>query len=290
MWLFRTVWLPLLAQVMLGQLRSAEAQSELEYNDARVVAIRNTLIAAEAPGLIREIHFEAGAYIEQHATLITLNSETYQADYEIALAEEAIARLQASNRVKVEYAQKSAEVTENTLTKSVAANRQYSRTIPQTEIEKLQLQLEQARLSGEQALMELDAAEWTVKLKQKMTQGARVKLDSRTVRAPLSGTIAQVLVQPGQWVNAGEPVARIIDLNHLRVEGYFRQDLIRRVKVGSSATFTYTLDGETMRVLAKVSFVSPEVVEGIFQVRADFENPKRLHVPGVQGKLVLQAP
>ncbi len=64
---------------------------------------------------------------------------------------------------KVEYAQKSAEVSEKTLAKSVAANRQYAKTVPITELEKLQLQLDQARLSGEQAIMELDAAQWTVK-------------------------------------------------------------------------------------------------------------------------------
>lgn len=268
-------------------LNCAQAQSEAEYNEARLVAVHNTLVSSEAPGVIRTVEIQAGADVPRHAVLATLNAETFQADYDVALAEEEIAKLQAANRAKVEYAEKSAEVTEKTLAKSLAANRQFAKTIPVTELERLQLQLDQARLSGEQAIMELDAAKWTVKLKERMTHAARVKLDSRILRAPFDGTIAQLLVQPGQWVGAGEPIVRLIDLHKLRVEGYFRQDLIDRIKVGGTGTFTYTLDGQTQRVPAKISFVSPEIVEGIFQVRADILNQDRIHKPGVQGKLTL---
>ena len=266
---------------------SARAQTELEYNDARVVAVHNTIVSSEAPGIVRSIAIEPGAEVDQQSELVTLNSETFLADYEVAQAEEAIARLQATNRSKLEYANKTAEVTEKTLSKSMAANRQFARTIPSTELERLQLELDQAKLSGEQALMELDAAQWTVKLKEKMTHATKVKLDSRIVRAPFRGTVAQVLIQPGQWVNAGEPIARVIDLERLRVEGYFRQDLIRRIQVGSTGNFTYKLGGQTLSIPVKVSFVSPEIVEGIFQVRADIDNRQRLHLPGIQGKLTL---
>ncbi len=119
---------------------------------------------------------------------------------------------------------------------------------------------------------------------------ARVKLDSRIIRAPFDGTIAQLLVQPGQWVNAGEPIARVIDLERLRVEGYFRQDLVTRIKPGGSGHFTYTLDGQTKRVPVKVSFVSPRLSKASFQVRADIDNHDRAHMPGVQGKLTLEMP
>lgn len=278
------------ALACMSWVGSAHGQTDLEYNEARIVPVHNTLVASEAPGIVRTIGIQAGDEIHEQDVLVTLNAETFQADYDVALAEQQIAKLQAANRAKVEYAQKSAEVTEKTLAKSVAANRQYAKTIPSTEIERLQLQLDQARLSGEQASMELEAAVWTVKLRERMTHAARVKLDSRTVRAPFTGTIAQLLVQPGQWVAAGEPIARVIDLKRLRVEGYFRQDLIGRIKVGGTGSFTYLLDGQTKRVPVKVSFVSPEIVEGIFQVRADIDNADRQHIPGVQGKLTLDAP
>ncbi len=276
-----------LAMSWLSLANCVQAQQTATYDAARLVSVHNTLVSSEAPGIIRTIEIEAGAEVDEHATLVVLNAETFKADYEVALAEEEIAKLQAENRVKVLYAQKTAEVTEKTLAKSVDANVQFARTIPSTEIEKLQLQLDQAILSGEQAQMEFDVAQWTSRLKQKVVAASRIKLDSRTIRSPLAGTIAQVLVQPGQWVNAGEPIVRVLDLDHLRVEGYFSQDLIRHIRPGTTGSFIYTLGGEVTRVPVRVSFVSPEIVEGIFQVRADVDNRNRAYVPGTTGKLTL---
>ncbi len=76
------------------------AQTELEYNDARIVAVYNTLVASEAPGVIRTIDIAAGDEVQKQAVLATLNSETFQADVDVALAEEQIARLQAANHAQ----------------------------------------------------------------------------------------------------------------------------------------------------------------------------------------------
>jgi len=48
--------------------------------------------------------------------------------------------------------------------------------------------------------------------------GAVLVIDELPVRAPLSGTIAAVSVVPGQTVTAGQVVARIVNLDRVRVE------------------------------------------------------------------------
>ena len=170
------------------------------------------------------------------------------------------------------------------------ANQQYARTIPSTEIERLRLQYDQARLSGDQAALELEVARWTAKLKTRTKDAALIKLDNRLIRAPFSGTIAQVHVQLGQWVNAGDPIVRIVDLKKLRVEGYFQQEFIRKIKVGNAGTFEYKIGDEVVQAPVKVIFVSPEVVEGIFQVWAELDNSNLIHIPGMQGKLAIELP
>ncbi len=267
---------------------SVKAQGTAKYEGARIVATYNTIISSEAPGIVKEIGTQAGELVAANDVLVRLNSDIYQAEFEVAAAEEEIAKLQATNQVNLEYAQKSAEVTEKTLAKSMNANRQFAKTISSTEIERLQLQLEQARLSGEQAAMEFDVAQWTATLRARSKQAAQVKLDNRVIRSPFSGTIAQIYIQPGQWINAGEPIARVIDLGNLRVEGYFNKDLVRRMKVGSSGSFQYTIGDVVTQVPVKVTFVSPEVVEGIFQVWAEIDNSERIHIPGLQGTLSLE--
>jgi multidrug efflux pump subunit AcrA (membrane-fusion protein) len=43
-------------------------------------------------------------------------------------------------------------------------------------------------------------------------------IDRLPVRAPISGLVADVLATPGQWVQAGQPLVRVLDPAHLRVE------------------------------------------------------------------------
>ncbi len=282
----RNAW-PWFAVLILVQAGTLYGQADFEYRNARMGAINNTLVSSETPGIVKTIDIQSGLEIEEHAALVQLNTEVYLADFEVAEAEEQIAELNAGNRVNLEYAEKSAAVTEKTLLKSLEANRAFAKTISSTEISRLQLELDKAVLSGQQAALEFESAQWMSKLRERKRRAAKVLLENRTIRAPFGGTVAQVHVQLGQWVNTGEPIARIIDLDHLRVEGYFSQELVRQVKVGCEATYEYSLGGEIVRVPVTVSFVSPEVVEGIFQVWADLDNTERKHVPGVQGTLTL---
>ena len=254
---------------------------------ARLVPILNTRVASEAPGIVRSIEIKVGQMVSKDDVLVRLNDEMFVAEFDVASAEEEIASLEATNRVNIEYAEKSAEVAAAILEKSLGANRLFAKAIPATEIQKLQLELEQARLSGEQAMMELDVAAWTQTLKERKKHAAEVRLSSRKVNAPFEGKIAQLFVQPGQWVNAGEPIVRLLNSDRLRAEAFFNEDLVREVKIGQQAIFEYTLAGEEVKVPAEITFVSSEIVEGIFQVWAEFENPTRYHLAGTEGQLVL---
>ena len=254
---------------------------------ARIVPILNTRVASEAPGVVRNIDVKVGQNVSKDDVLVRLNEEMFVAEFDVAAAEEEIAKLEATNRVNIEYAEKSAEVAAAILEKSLGANRLFAKAIPATEIQKLKLELEQARLSGEQAEMELDIASWNQILKQRKRQASEVKLANRQVDAPFEGRVAQIFVQPGQWVNAGEPIARLLNVDRLRVEAFFDENLVRQVKEGQQAVFQYRLAGEDLSVRAEVTFVSSEIVEGIFQVWAEFDNPKGEHLAGTEGELQL---
>ncbi len=255
--------------------------------ESRLVAIANTVVAAESPGIIREIVVQPGAVVAKDEKLIQLNDEMFTAEYDVATADYEIAKLDARNRVNLEFADKSAEVAAAVLNKSVQANKIFSKSIPDAEIQQLRLEFEKSRLSGEQARLELDMAQWTETLKKRTAQAAQVRLDGRVVLAPFAGKIAQIYVQPGQWVNAGEPIVRLVDSTRLRAEAYLHEDLIKQVGIGQNVYFEYTLADEKSRVPAKITFVGVEIVEGIFQVWAEFENAKDQHLPGTEGVLVI---
>lgn len=266
------------------------AQENPTYENAVLKATNNTIVASEAPGIVRSIEVQDGSDVKAGAVLVRLNEEMYTADFQVAVEEFKIASLQAANRVNIEYAKSSAEVTEATLVKSQAANREYEGAISSTEIDRLELDLKQAVLSGDQAEMEFDAAQLTAQLKEKQLNAAKVQLENRKISAPFGGKVAQVYVQKGQWVNTGEPIARVIDLSELQIEAYLAQNFYGVVKVGAEATFDYELAGTKYSVPAKVVFVAPEILERRFRVKLKVDNRDQKYTPGVEGKLTIKLP
>ncbi|MGD9509794.1 MAG: efflux RND transporter periplasmic adaptor subunit [Geminicoccaceae bacterium] len=66
---------------------------------------------------------------------------------------------------------------------------------------------------------------------------ARAKLDLEwtTVRARVPGYITNRMLDLGDYVNAGQPVLAIVDRTSFRVDGYFEETRLRRIRVGAPA-------------------------------------------------------
>lgn len=273
---------------ILAQSGISFAQSSVSYEKARVLAINNVQIASEAAGIVRRIGVETGVDVLQGQTLASLNRETFEAEYEVAVEEERIARLEAANDANLQFARKSKEVNQKLLERGRHARSNYEKSISRTDIERLQLELEQSVLSTQQAEMEREVASMTASMKSRIREAAAINLDHREIRSPLNGRVAQVYVQNGQWVNAGEPIARVIDLKHLRIQGFFNKDHMFQIRSGNQAVFEYSIGTQEFQIPVKVTYVGSEIIDDIFQVWADVENKDGQLVPGVKGRLTIE--
>jgi multidrug resistance efflux pump len=85
---------------------------------------------------------------------------------------------------------------------------------------------------------------------------AQSALQDLELRAPFSGTVAEVHVHPGEWVNPGQPVLLLSDVQHLRVE---TTDLSERdvpgVEPGQPVTVSIKALNE--QVTGRVSEIAP---------------------------------
>ena len=54
--------------------------------------------------------------------------------------------------------------------------------------------------------------------------------------APVNGIVTNFGLLPGRYVNAGAAVFALIDSDTFRVEGYFEETKLRRIRVGEDAT------------------------------------------------------
>ena len=64
---------------------------------------------------------------------------------------------------------------------------------------------------------------------------AQLNLDRTTVRAPVSGVVTNVELQPGDYATAGRQVLALVASDSLHVDGYFEETKLPRIRVGDRA-------------------------------------------------------
>ncbi|WP_043362217.1 HlyD family secretion protein [Belnapia sp. F-4-1] len=64
---------------------------------------------------------------------------------------------------------------------------------------------------------------------------ARLNLERSRVMAPVSGTVTNLELRPGDYVTAGRAVLALVDRDTIRIEGYFEETKLPRIAPGAPA-------------------------------------------------------
>lgn len=242
---------------------------------------------------------------------------------------EQIAARQAANIFRVEAAEKAQALAENELSRAQRAKLRFDDAVSQSEIDARRLEAEKSLLEASQsrfehqvdglrldvsrealrgqelavgaadlqtaqAEAEHEVAQLQAQLKRHDLELARLQLERRRILSPLDGVVVEIYRQPGEWVEPGDPVLRILRLNRLWVEGFIRvEDLSRcvqqaRVRVSIPLTGDDTIDveGQVVYLGREVDPVNREVL-----VRAEIPNEDFRLLPGMSGQMqVIAAP
>lgn len=272
----------------------------LSIQDAQTSLKQDTLIAAPISGLVQEVAVNDGSLSDPGQTLLRFEDSEAQAEFVASRAAYEAARVEADNDVDSRYAMRTLEVNERELRQSEKANESYAGAISGTEIEKLRLTVDQAALAIEQAEHERNVAEARAREKSASVKIATARLAKHHLKSPVSGIVAEVNVEPGEWVEQGTPLMRIISLDPLRVECFvdgrkYGSELVKQPVVfdvdaspgqdgedGSPASNKIQLSGV-------VTFVSPELnsVTGQTRLWAELSNPDGKARAGMQGTLTI---
>ena len=238
-----------------------------------------------------------------------------------------IAEKKADSDIRVQAAEKASLVAKNELERAAVARDRFSDSVSQSEIDGLALAHQRSLLEAQQAALErqLDlltaqierqsalelktavrAAELEVSksrfdqsilrlradsIRHQVDQAKLVVLKHR-IASPLDGVIAQVFRRPGEWVQPGDAIFRVVRLSRLRAEGFLSSDQAAELRSRSedraelrSVTVDWLMPtGERKLMPGKVSFISPEVDAINAQVRfwVEFDNLDLLALPGMK--------
>lgn len=132
------------------------------------------------------------------------------------------------------------------------------KVISQSEFDQRRTQLEAARQNfqteqnlADQSYRSLEAARARVAL-------ARKSVDDTSVRAPLTGLVAERIVSVGDYVTRGQRVATVVRIDPLRVELTIPEQHVSLIKIGQQVRLTVdAYPGEEFA--ATVRFVSPSL-------------------------------
>ncbi len=114
----------------------------------------------------------------------------------------------------------------------------------------------------------------------------------RQIVAPFAGTIVQVFVRLGEWVEPGQKALRIVNIDHLKAEGFLPASDADASLVGAPVRLTLDLAGEQSAAFdGKISFVSPEVdpITGQVRVWAEIDNRAGRLRPGQPVRMAIES-
>jgi membrane fusion protein (multidrug efflux system) len=225
-----TANVPIVSTTTASQL--ASAQAGVERARAGLAAATARLGSAEARGReARAGHERTARDLERMKPLIAKDEISQQQFDAAVLSEQGAAAALDAAQGAVEEARQARDQTAAAVAQAEAELRTAG-TAPQ------QLETSQARAASAQARL----AQAHAALEQ-----ARLNLAYTKVVAPAAGVVSRKSVEPGQTVQAGQPLLAIVSLGEIWVTANFKETQLERMHVGQAAVAKVDAYGRSYR-------------------------------------------
>jgi len=207
--------------------------------------------------------------IQEESTLAGMEAEARRAELDARIAQ--LNARKAMDQAEVDHtaAQRDLERYERGYAGGAVSHNELARA--QDEMKKARIGLETARsdasLQSQGAALDARNKRLLADRQQAVVAELRRQVDALTLRAPFDGQVGQVQVPQGTNVAINAPILSVVDLRVFEVEIRVPESFARDLAIGVPAQVT----AQGKSYPAKVSAVSPEVVNGEVTARLRFE-------------------
>jgi hypothetical protein len=268
--------LMLLAGIALAVIATTPSTKEGYSTVFLVRAIDEIKVPATRDGLLKELHVDRGAELEEGSVIAEIDTLDTALRCAAAEAELERARLSAESvgRVRLAEVMHSIAQTEHQLFEELGPDA-------------IHLERERARHSLEKSRWELILAENEQLINKQMFRVretelalARSEVTVRKIFSPSRSVVKQLHAHAGEWVTQGEPIATIVRLDRLVLEFFVDVEEIGPHEIlGRRCSARIMLSNETVHELQglTVTRTSPSVeLDGKYLVFIEFDNTKNL--------------
>jgi HlyD family secretion protein len=290
-------------QVHFSTVRRVRIESTISTN-GKAEPAQWAAARAEVAGLVKNIEVQQGQTVRQGETLVTLDRSTAQAGLANALAREQEAQAQqttlvqggraatladlndsiATQRNSLDIARRNYESLQRLASQQAATKQQVQEAHDAVERTSLQLQALEDQKQTLVTAIDKRVAQARLEDAQAAVSVARHQLQLGKVASPLTGTIYQFNLKVGAYLQPGELVALVGNLDQMKVTVYVDEPDLGRVGLGMPVQITWDAT-PGQKWAGRVERLPTEVValqsRTVGEVSTIVENPNHDLLPGV---------
>lgn len=270
---------------------TASSSAPLEVQSVVLRLLEEADVPAQEAGVLTNVAVREGNAVKHGQTLAQVDDQVAQMAEVAAKLKYDVAHEKATNDVQVRYARKAAEVAEAELERSTGSVARFAKSVSDSQLDVERLNVEKTRLEAEQADHNQQIAALEMKTAQNELDAAKAQCSRRQIVAPFDGTIVQVFVRLGEWVEPGQKALRIVNTKTLKAEGFLSATAADHKLLGAPVRLTLSEAGDKpASFVGKVAFVSPEVdpITGQVRMWAEIDNAAGKLRPGQNVRMVIE--
>lgn len=218
-----SVWTAVLGTTGMAQESSLpDNPAQLRLGTCFVTLIDDIDVPARETGALTELNVTEGQAVRSNDMVGRIDDQIVQRKRDEVAAKLAAAKKKADSTVEIDYAVAAYQVAE----KEFEINRELRRknSISLIEYEKSSLAKTQANLSIDKTRNDLEIEGLNAEAQRVELEAVNDAIGRHQIVSPLDGNVMEIYKQPGEWVQTGEKVLRVVRMNRLRVQGFVEAD------------------------------------------------------------------
>jgi RND family efflux transporter MFP subunit len=253
-------------------------------------------VSSEVAGVIREVPVQLGTEVRPGDVLVQLDPRELQLAAD--RAESALRQTEAQLGINASENKQLPPDTQIASVQQAIANRDDARAayaraeqlssrglLSKVDRDTAETRMKVAEANYQAALDTVRSLKASLQDRRAAYDLARKKLADAVIRAPVGGSVAERLVQPGEFISQNTPVVTIVQMHPLKLRTAVQEKFAGVIRGGQVVAFRVeAFPEETFE--GRVAYVSPAIDQTTrtFAVEALVENPGRRLKPGFFAK------
>ncbi|AMV34846.1 macrolide transporter subunit MacA [Pirellula sp. SH-Sr6A] len=227
---------------------------------ASLTFVRDIDVAAQADGIITQMHVDEGKAVKQGDPMIELDTRIALAEIIVQTKELEQAKLKAGDQSQILYSEAAFEVAKNEVEISDKLYRDRAEDLSTNQKKKLELKKAELQINVSKIEHAKDKA--AVGVSEAKLEAASVQTALRNINAHWDGLVSDVKKEQFDYVRAGEVILRLTDMSKIRVNGQVRVNIPPHLLLNSKARVSVQIaPGVKHDVDGIVGFVAPRASE-----------------------------